>query len=480
MLSPDAKAKGIAALRNSPAVTKINRFLACPTYILTVSALALAGNLFALELPVYTLYVAIGIYLFLLGEDLLPLMPLVILCYIVPSVGNNPGLTAQSIFALERGGIYLLVLAGTMVVTLLVRLLTDKEWGRKAFFTKKRALTGGFLLLSLTYLASGIGSDNYKTLASKNLIFAFVQAASVALPYLLFSGGVDWKKVRKDYFAWIGFGVGCVLLGQILWTYATTDVVVAGSIERKLIFTGWGMYNNMGGLLAMMIPFPFYLASRFRKGWIGSVVGTVFLVGVLLTCSRSSILTGCAVYALCIGLMIFSASNRHGNAVALITVLSVMGIVFLIFRGQLVRLFAEIIGRGLDPNSRDMIFKDGWNLFLRNPVFGNTFYPPANMAWSWSTNSGFTSFFPARWHNTFIQLLASCGVMGLGAYLLHRVQTIRVFLRDRTREKAFIACSLAVLLITSLFDCHFFNIGPALFYSMALAFGENCVKRKLK
>jgi len=478
MLSSDTNAKGLNALRRSPAVSNINRFLAHPAYILIVCFLALVGNLFALELAVYTLFVALCVYVFVLGEDLRPIMPLVILCYILPSVDNNPGLSAQSIFSLEQGGKYLLTLAAILVVALILGLLTNKSWGGKAFFTKKRSLLGGFFLLTLTYLLSGVGSQDYGTLMGKNLLFGFTQAMAVCLPYLLFSGGVNWQKIRKDYFAWIGFGVGCVLLGQILWVYASTDVVVAGRIERRHIFTGWGMYNNMGGLLAMMIPFPFYLASRFRKGWIGSVVGTVFLIGVLLTCSRSSILTGCAVYALCIGLMIFSASNRRGNTVALIVVTSIIALVFLIFHRQLIRLFAEIIGRGLDPNSRDMIFKDGWKLFLRNPLFGNTFYPPENMSWSWSTNSGFTSFFPARWHNTFIQLLASCGIAGTAAYLLHRYQTVRVFLRDRTREKAFIACSLGVLLITSLFDCHFFNIGPALFYSMALAFGEHCVRRK--
>ena len=39
-------------------------------------------------------------------------------------------------------------------------------------------------------------------------------------------------------------------------------------------------------------------------------------------------------------------------------------------------------------------------------------------------------------------------------------------------EKSFIGLSILVLLLTSLLDCHFFNIGPVLFYSMALAFAE--------
>lgn len=477
MLSPNAKAKGLSALRSSPAVTQINRFLAHPTYILTVCLLALVGHIFVWELAIYTLFVAICLYICLLGDDLLPIMPLVPLCYTLPSVTNNPGVYFDSIFVPEKGGYYLLGLAAALVLALILRVVTDKTWGGKAFLTKKRSLTVGIFILSLTYLLSGMGSQGYRALAPKNLIFALIQAISVGLPYFLFSGAVNWQKVRKDYFAWIGFGFGCVLLGQLLEIYATVDVIIGGSIERKAIYTGWGIYNNMGGMLAMMIPFPFYLASRYRKGWIGSVVGTVFLIGVLMSCSRSSILTGSAIYALCIGLMIFSASNRRGNTIALCVLLGAMAVGLLLFHRQLQQLFAEIIGRGLDPNSRDMIFRDGWKLFLKHPVFGSSFYPPANMGWSWSTNDSFAAVFPARWHNTFIQLLAGCGLVGMGGYLLHRYQTVRLFLRDRTREKAFIACSLAVLLITSMFDCHFFNIGPTLFYSMALAFAEHCVRR---
>ena len=70
-------------------------------------------------------------------------------------------------------------------------------------------------------------------------------------------------------------------------------------------------------------------------------------------------------------------------------------------------------------------------------------------------------------------MLASCGIVGMGAYLIHRLQTYRLILRNRSTEKTFIGLAVLALLICSLFDCHFFNVGPGLFYSMALAFAEN-------
>ena len=59
------------------------------------------------------------------------------------------------------------------------------------------------------------------------------------------------------------------------------------------------------------------------------------------------------------------------------------------------------------------------------------------------------------------------------AYIFHRYQTIKLFVKKPTLEKTFIALSLVIFLSTSLLDCHFFNIGPTMFYSLALLFAEN-------
>jgi hypothetical protein len=58
------------------------------------------------------------------------------------------------------------------------------------------------------------------------------------------------------------------------------------------------------------------------------------------------------------------------------------------------------------------------------------------------------------------------------------VQTIRLFWRKRQRNMTFLGISLISLLLMSLLDCHFYNVGPALFYSAALAFAEKCPTEK--
>lgn len=462
-------AKNLFCPGESSAVRQINRYLAAPGYIMVIMLLTVLSNTLGGELLVYSLFVLIFAYVCVLGDDLAPLIPIVICCYIAPSVNNNPGRNEASVFAPDKGGIYLLFLAAVIGGTLIWRLIRD----RRSFLGRKYKLLPGMLVLAGAYLLGGLGSRGYAENAPKSILFAFLNGCAIIVPYIVFSGGVNWRKTRKDYFAWVGFGVGCVLLCQIAWIYLTGHVIVDGVIQRQFIYTGWGMYNNIGALLAMMIPFPFYLATKYHRGWIGIVAGSLFLIGVLLTCSRGSILCSCGIYFLCVVLMLYYANNRRANALALILFMGCLSILLVVFNEPLLNLFSSLLDRGLDPSNRDMIYRDGLLLFFKYPVFGGSFFSKEYAPWGWSTVESFTHFLPPRWHNTFIQLLASCGIVGLAAYLLHRVQTVLLFARDRKPKHIFTAASMLVLLTCSLFDCHFFNIGPVLFYSMALASVEN-------
>lgn len=461
-----------SAFREKPGIKRINQFLASPYYILAAALLSFLSSAFSLELPMYTVAVLVVLFTCVLGEDLLPVMPLLVLCYIAPSAANNPGRNGESIFDPQHGGVYMIALVVMLLLGLVFFLVKDRFANLKKLFKCQRKLLFGMVLLWAAYMLSGINSPAYPEYLKKNLFFAFLQGASVTVPYLLFAALVDWDKTRKDYFAWVGLGAGMTLLGQFLWIYATQPVVQNGVIDRNLIYTGWGMYNNMGGMLAMMIPFPFYLGMVYKKGWFGALVGTAFLGGVFLSNSRTSMLGGAAIYGICVLILFFTARNKKRTIIAagVIALIGIVGVV--VFREKIYQLFKDILSRGFSLNHRDEFYIAGVNQFVKYPVFGGSFYPIEYVPWDWSEVASFSKFFPPRWHNTLIQLLACTGTVGLVAYLIHRLQTVRMFTLQRTAEGGFIAMSIAVLLFCSLFDCHFFNIGPTLFYSMGLAFAE--------
>ena len=459
-------------LSRLPYLRAFDDFLYKPAYFLLCGILTVLANVCGAELFTYTCFVLIALYLCLFGRDLLPIMPLAICSYIAPSRGNNPGLSSDSVFSPSRGGIYLIILAALLVIAFVYRLFRDPELGRMAFFKCKRVLLPGMLALGIGYLLSGIGSEQLQEVRWQNLLFAFIQAASIIVLYFLLTGAVKWDQVPTGYLAWTGMCVGYVLLAELAFIYVRYEVIQNGVIERTLIYSGWGHYNNIGALLAMMVPFPFFLTGKGKYTGIFYLSGLFFLAGILFTCSRGSILCGVITYLASYTISLLHSRRARTNAAIHIFTVLIILLIFFLFSDDLHRLFRTLIGHGLDPAGRDDAWSAGWKQFLEHHAFGGTFFPVDYPLFSWSTSEEFVAFFPPRWHNTVIQILASSGIIGFAAYSFHRIQTLQLFLHRFSGKKMFAMVSMLTLLATSMVDCHFFNVGPVLFYSMMLAFVE--------
>lgn len=453
-------------------VRRFDEFLYKPAYFFLVALLTLYSNICKGELFTYTCFTLIVLYLCFFGRDLLPVLPLAICAYISPSHDNNPGLSDTSVFSLYEGGIYILALAGSMVIGVIYRLIRDRKLGRSTFWACKRKLLPGMLLLCGSYLLSGLGSNQFALVGKQNIVFALIQCAALFVPYFLITGMVDWKKAPAAYLSWTGMCVGYVLLAELAFIYVRYDIIQDGAIVRDNIFTGWGHNNNIGALLAMMIPLPFFLTGKGKHTSIFYISSLLFFVGVLFTCSRGSIIF--AVPAYCVAYIISLLHSRHARANILIHILTILAglVVYWFYADDLLNIFQGLLAFGLYPSGRIPIYEAGFTQFLAHPLFGGTFYPVDTLLPSWSTSESFVAFFPPRWHNTIIQILASCGTVGIVAYAIHRVQTFVLFLRRPSGKKMFAFVSMLTLLGCSLLDCHMFNVGPAMFYSMLLAFVE--------
>jgi O-antigen ligase len=267
--------------------------------------------------------------------------------------------------------------------------------------------------------------------------------------------------------------VGLVVLVQLLENYLSGRIFVDGTIDRELIATGWGMHNNVGCMMAMMMPFAFYLATKSKRGWFFNLLGTVLMLGTLLSCSRGSMLMAGLAYVLCAYLLLKDPDGRRKNLKIYLAALGVVAVTVAVLAPKLSGMFRLFITQLDNVSKRDSLVYYGVCQFLSEPVFGGSFFPQGSFVpWDWSNLETFSSFFPPRWHNTLVQMMASCGTMGITAYLLQRGRTVQLVWKRRSVEHTFLAMSLGVLLCAALLDCHFFNVGPVLFYSMALAFAE--------
>jgi len=460
----------------------LNRFVSSPLCVIMLAVMTCLAFKFSREFEFYVFVIAYGTYVGLFNDDLAPLMPLFVFCYVAPSLSSNPGISSESVFY-GKSGTFLIITVLIAVALIFVRIAKDENMGFKKLFGMKRFLTFGMLLLGASYTLSGILWDRYGEFAKRNLVFAALQFLAVFLLYFIFSATVDWDKFNVSYLVWIGVALGLIVAYEVLSIYISKGVFDTGSISRKIVQTGWGARNNVGAMLVLALPFPFYFAAtkRFPAPWI--IIGVAIFAFTVLTTSRTSVL--CAVIALMISyaVLVFTARNKLGVFVTtavlaiLLLILSVRYFDKIVeFIKTLPEVFAEIDDDTVfKSNERVTLYKSGIDSIGIEPIFGITFYPTTYDIYEVATLESFTSFFPPRWHNTIIQILVSCGFVGLFAYLMHRISTVVLFIKRKNQVNVFIGISILSLLLMSLLDSHFFNIGPTLFYSIMLAvmeFGE--------
>ena len=240
------------------------------------------------------------------------------------------------------------------------------------------------------------------------------------------------------------------------------------------------MYNNMGGLMCIFIPGVMYLAYILKPkySWIYILISGLFTISLYFIQSRTSLAVGSLIYIIL--LIIFIIKSNKINKLVSIGVLSIALVGFItlvIFKNEyLIKLIDSLINFKDDGgNGRMSIYKNGIeNFFLKNPIFGTGFYSCNAFKWG-NANS---SFIPARWHNTYVQLLASCGMVGLSAYLFHRFETLKILFKDFNINKLILYFGVIGLIGTSILDCHFFNIGPGIIYGIILLIIERYYELK--
>ncbi len=472
----------IVKLRECSAVKLFRAFIRSPWYLALIAVLMAAAELFALELPVMYIYLTFAIVIFLFDEDLLGIVPLFTCHYLCISYVNNPGKHAETLFSDPSRMVQLVILGSVYGVMILARLISLLLLGGKR---KLPELTFGIVFFSVALVLGGAFSGYW---GKRTVLFGLLEMACFFVIYIVFLYAVNWEHVPKDYGLAHLVTVGMGLVAEIIGMYFNPDAFTGTSVNRAAFYTGWGIYNNVGGVMAMCLPAPFYFALKRKEGWIYSLIGIVFYLAVLLTQSRGAMLFGSIVFLACIIVVLVGSKGweRWKNLIAYGGFALVALISILVFRERIELLFQSVSDAGWDDSLRFDTYRACWKRFLEAPWFGSGFYHTPGTVLQvetgmWTTMDGIvevTGFMPPRAHNTLFQLLASGGVIMTLGYSVHRVQTGFLFYRHPTAVKTFLSFCAAALLLTSLLDCHLFNFGPGLIYSIILLFAEGDNKRR--
>jgi hypothetical protein len=165
-------------------------------------------------------------------------------------------------------------------------------------------------------------------------------------------------------------------------------------MDRELIATGWGMHNNIGCMMAIMMPFGFYLASVHKKGWLFHLMGSGLLLGTMLSCSRTSMFVAMLAYLLCAVLLLRNPQSRRTNLWVYIGSVAAAAVVAILLADKIWSVFERFISQMGNISQRDNLIHYGIRQFLEEPLFGGSFYPQGKyVPWDWSNLDSFSSFF---------------------------------------------------------------------------------------
>lgn len=463
-------------LKERRAVIGVRNFFRSGWFAALAALLMACSELFGLEIFVIYAYLAFGLLIVLFADDMLGIVPMVCCGYMIFSAENNPGKFPDSLFGQPQGQLalfYAVAVIAVMLIGRLVSMLLERE---KRGVPK---LTVGFLLLGASYLLGGAFSPYYD---GRTVLMGFVQIAALCGFYFYLYYTVRWDRVPKGYLPMVISIIGVGMLAEIVGMYFGEGVIREdGSINRVALYTGWGIYNNVGCVMAMCMPAPVYFAVKNKNGWAYSILCTVFYLGVMVTQSRGAMLFGSVVYLGCVVVTLVGSKKKERlwNAVVFAVLLVAVLISAVVFRDKVKDLFASIIDQGWNDSARFATWKACWQRFLEYPGFGVGFYKtPGTLMTEDGMLTEFVdgtpegTFLALRAHNTFFQLISTGGTFAIVAYLVHRVQTLILCFRRPNAEKIVAALCVASLLLTSMVDCHVFNMGPGLMYSAWLVFGE--------
>ncbi len=318
------------------------------------------------------------------------------------------------------------------------------------------------LILCGVMLFNGIFNPLY---TPKNLMYTAFFSMITLLVYVLFAfyGNFDRLCVDRLFFCLTVAGV--LIFAELLFAYFTRVSFADGTVVKESVIIGWGVWTHVGGMLAFLMPAPFYFARWHKHGWVFYLLGLVAFAGTLLSQSRGALLVGAVIFLICLILVCSGGPNRRQNRIFTGVLLAALAVGAIILSRRLGVLIQNFIDYGFGDNGRFDLWKTGWAHFLDYPVFGSGFYDACEYDWT-------VNVLPYFYHDTLVQMLAACGAAGLMAYLWHRAQTVRLVICRRSVPKAFLGTCIFGLLLFSLIDVLFFKLYPTVIYTLILLYME--------
>ncbi len=388
----------------------------------------------------------------------------------------------QPPFDLSSG--WQIILCALIIVAVLVYKLISFGY-IKEMLIKRGIFFWGIICIDIALITNGLFSPEWSI---TTLLFGLMLAVALTLFYMLFitllSHSRDGIAFACKTLVFLGLAVVAQVAIIAYKLHLNDYLFVYGKLNRHMLSLAWGPATVAGAVVVMAIVAAIYLMHSRKMPLLSFAAAVFFWVFTVLIDSRAAILFGAAV--IFIGLIACCFSGRNKKVNRGLAIFSVSSVVLLVL--YLVLLHPDGLSHTLDRimdilrfdldfdspsninsffSSRLTLWEDGFSDFLSAPVFGTGFM------YGFATPSlASSNLFENMYHNFFIQLLGSMGVVGVFMMLIHFKHILEVAIRRFSTEKFILLLIPIVILGMSMVDNFFFYPSFMAFYACFLAAAE--------
>ncbi len=326
---------------------------------------------------------------------------------------------------------------------------------------------GMFLTLAILSVALCLNGAFNPAYEIKDLLYALTFPAVFLILYTLFALYIKFDRTAFPYFMYTLMLACSVICLQLICRYLSGAVFGEnGEIVKEQVILGWAVWTTLGGMISMLMPATFYFAATAKRGWIFYLIGLLQFFCTVLSQSRGATLIGAGTLVLCMGVLCFCGRNRRVNRWITLGII-LLGIAgALLLHEKLIALLQNFINMGFGDNGRFDLWKLAFSRFVEHPIFGAGFYDNGIVS-DWDIQ-----VYPHFYHNTIMQMMGSVGILGLVAYLWHRIYTVRAVFTRPNVYKAYLALCILSCLMFCMLDVLLFITYPLIFYTLILLFIE--------
>ncbi len=448
----------------------VRKFLNSNYYPLALTLVAIICHVAGLDVVGYLIFSLCGIAINLLLKNCRPMIPTFIIACTCTSAINAFGKgEASSYYSSPIVLSIFIVLASLLIISIIAHIIIYKSY-RGLWAKLRKSLTAlGIAVLCVAMLIAGLFSG-YLDLNAFILSGAFV--AIIIAVYLYFLCTIENQSDNIDYVAFsmmlMGIAIACQILAFYAFNYKGQPL---DSAWKDSLLLGAYVSNSAGEMIVITLPVYFMFASNKKHGW-AYIIGAFAMLGVvLLTLSRASLLFAVPVFIFGLVWCCFKGNYKKFSRIFTCgcVVVGIAVVVLFLAKGGLEKLGGFFGNTGLADRGRFQLWSQMLECFKQFPIFGAGFsvlYQLNNHA------SGNVNLYSALAHNTIFQMIGSCGIVGVLAYVFHRFTTVKLFVKNYNDSRLFMGVTILTFLLLALLDQIFFFPNFVILYAILLAISE--------